>query len=529
MAKENKQPTPRSEAVDLAGRLYALFPSNQRSSGRFDPKTGKMHTKYRGPVVEDYMKHLRGELGVGAVPILDDDTCQWAALDIDNHDQEEDIPIAPIAAKIDELKLPLVACRSKSGGVHTYMFMSKPQPVVKVRALLSKWSEQLGYGGCEIFPKQAKLAPQRDGKKQMGNWINLPYLGPDETTLRWAFKGGKKLGVEQFMALADKVKLGDDDLTAYFMSDHSEAPPCVQKMYAKGVASGNRNEALYSFVVYLKSSDPDGYERRAFDANATVFNKPLARAEAARTIASASRPGYRYRCHEEPNRSLCDRDVCVKRKFGINKNEHQLLIAIGGMPNFTEVRKYITEPIRWEMVIDGIKVSNISTDDLLNFKRVRELIAERLTKVVPLIKNVEWERILQPLMESAVVIEAPDDASITGIIRARLIEFASKTELNQQDTLPKDRIPLLRGLPVVVRQDGEPCVVFRAQDFISYLKRNRNEELKGTNLWFAVRELGVGHTKVRAGDHSLNVWYVPISEIKKGRQDAPAAKFEPGL
>lgn len=521
MAIQTKSPS------DQAARFYNLYPSNQRSSGRFDPKNGKMHTEYRGLTTEDLLKHLRGEQGMGAVPILDDDTCSWAALDFD-HDGDEDIPIAPIEAKITELKLPLLPCRSKSGGVHCYLFLAKAQPASKIRAIMSKWAQALGHAGCEVFPKQAKMATDGKGKKQLGNWINLPYLGSDET-VRYGFKGGKKLSLEQFLTAAEKLRLGDDELAALMGSDHSNAPPCAQKMFQQGVASGNRNEALYTITVYLRKSDPDNVEKRAFDANSSVFTKPLPRPEAARTISSASRESMGYRCNEEPNRSLCDRDLCVKRKFGINRDEHELLLAKDSLPAFTELRKYKTEPIRWELIIDGMKVGNIATEDLLDFREMRRVIAERLTKVVPLIKNVEWERILQPLMASAVIIEAPDDASVTGVIRSRLIEFASKTELNKKDTPVKDRIALVRGLPIVIQQDGEPCVAFRAQDFISFLKRTKSEELKGTNLWFAIRELGVGHTKCRAGDKNLNVWYMPVTEILKEKTDAEPAKFSPGL
>lgn len=516
---------------DLAQRFYNLYPANQRSSGRFDPKSSKPFTEYKALTVEDYRKHITGEMGVGAVPIQDTDACEWAALDIDNHEQEDDIPIGPIDEKITRLKLPLVPCRSKSGGVHVYLFLTKPQPASKVRALMARWSADLGYAGCEVFPKQARLATQKkEGQdvKQLGNWINLPYLGGDET-IRYAFKGGKKLTLEEFLHHAERSRVTEDEFRALLTADLSDAPPCVQKMFQQGVASGNRNEALYTITVYLRKSDPENVEKRALEANAAVFAKPLPRPEAARTVASASRPDYRYRCNEEPNRSLCDRDTCVKRKFGISKDEHELLNAVGALPLFSELRKYLTEPVRWELVIDGVKVANIPTDDLLDFRRVRELIAERLTKVVPMIKNVEWERILQPLMQTAVVIEAPDDASVTGVIRSRLVEFASKTELNKRDTPVKDRIALVRGLPIVIQQDGEACVAFRAQDFISFLKRTKSEELKGTNLWFAVRELGVGHTKVRAGDHNLNVWYMPVAEILKGKQDVEPTKFNPGL
>lgn len=532
MARKQEQKNP--SLSDNAGRMYNLFTGNTRGHGLFIVATGRTVTEHRGLVVEDIMKHLRGERSVGPIPILDDDSCHFAAIDIDNHGHEEDIPIGPIDAKIAEAKLPLIACRTKSGGVHVYFFLEKPQPALRVKSLMARWNAQLDFdrfdvrGRTEIFPKQGKLATTKDGTKQLGNYINLPYFAAEETQ-RYAFRGGRKLSLEEFLAAAERMRVDDTGFRVLLSADHSEAPPCVQKMFQQGVASGYRNEALYSITVYFRKADPSNVETRALDANATIFQKPLARAEAARTITSAARPDYKYRCNEEPNRSLCDREACVKRKFGISRDEHELLLAKDALPLFRELRRYATEPVRWELLINDVRVSNIATDDLLDFKRVRQLIAERLTKVVPLIKNVEWERILQPLMDSAVVVEAPDDASVTGVIRSRLIEFASKTELNKKDTPVKERVALVRGLPIVIQQDGEACVAFRAQDFIAFLKRTKSEELKGTNLWFAVKELGVGHTKVRAGDHNMNVWYMPVEEILKEKHEAEKVQFKPGL
>ena len=162
------------KAEELTGRFYKLYQSNGRSVGKFDPKTGKMHTAYQQPTPEDFRLHLRGTDGVGCVPILDDNTCTWAAIDIDNHGQDEDIPIGPVDEKITLNSLPLIACRSKSGGIHCYIFFSDPQPASKVRSLLEEFARLVGYAGSEIFPKQAVLRAGQDGTKQLGNWINLP-------------------------------------------------------------------------------------------------------------------------------------------------------------------------------------------------------------------------------------------------------------------------------------------------------------------------------------------------------------------
>lgn len=527
---KKKEPiTSRSDMSVLAGRLYKLYTSNQRSVGRFEPKTGKVRTDYRGPTVQDFVDHLESKTGIGCVPITDKNMCFWAAIDIDNHGESEDVPIVPIDKKIRELKAPLIACRSKSGGVHVYLFLQKPQPAAKIRSAMAKWAVSIGHGGSEIFPKQSILRINSDGKQQLGNWINLPYLGAD-TTNRYGFHAGKKLKIEEFLSLAESTRATEADLSTASIAGHEDAPPCVQRMMAEGVVSGHRNEAMYQTVIYLKKAFPESYEAQAVAMNGTIFEKPLPRPELMRTIGSASRPSYSFRCNEEPAHTLCDRDTCVTRKFGINRNEFEMLATQATLPEFTELVKFMSEPVRWEMKIGGHRVSNVSTQALLDWKIMRELIAEKMTRVVPKIKDVEWERILSPVMAQARIVEAPDDASVAGVIRERLREFASKANLTSQGEDIEERRALMRGLPCVQMMEGERCVVWRAQDFVNYLKRTKSEELKGVNLWFAIKDLGVGSSKIRIGDRdSARVWYVPVKEILGSKIAVEPPKFRSKL
>jgi hypothetical protein len=149
------------------------------------------------------------------------------------------------------------------------------------------------------------------------------------------------------------------------------------------------------------------------------------------------------------------------------------------------------------------------------------MIADKLTRIVPLIKNQEWERILQPLMQESRLVDTPEDASVAGVVRARLKEFAAKTDLDSPGEDMKERSALLRGMPVVVSINGERSVVFRAQDFINYLKRTKSEELKGTNLWFAVKECGVVHERMRVAEKIVNVWTMPLEQLDHTKAEKP--------
>lgn len=515
--------------TDFAKRMVELFVGNDRSTGRFQPQTERMYVEYT-PMDEPTMEnHLGGVMGCGVVPITDDSHCSWAAIDIDNHDTDEDIDIHKIDEIIRSNGLPLIPCRSKSGGVHAYLFLSAPQAAAKVRSVMTDWAAKLGYAGSEIFPKQSKLTVGHDGKRSYGNWINLPYFDAGKT-MRYAIVDGKKLDLAEFLTLAEASKITPARLDSIMLAEHTDAPPCIQKMLAKGVAQGQRNEAMYNIVVYFRKKDPATAEANAVKANGVVFKSGLPKAELLRTVGSAMKPEYSYRCGEDVMKTRCDRVECLKRKFGITPDEAEESEVHAALPSFTELVKYVTEPVRWEMVVDGVRIYNISTSQLLDWRAIRELLADRLTKVVPMIKAGEWERILRPLMEEARLIETPDDASINGVIRDRLREFATKADMSNKGENPEDRKALLRGLPVVQKMDGDRCVIFRGQDFVNYLKRTKSEELKGVNLWFAVQDLGVMHKKVRIGgtSDSCNVWYLPVNTVVQDFAAEPV-DFKPEL
>lgn len=510
-----------------AARLLALFPGNTRSSGRYDPKRDRAFTEPEPAKLVNFEAHVAGAMGVGVVPIQDDDTCQWAALDVDNHDSDEDIPLVPFSEKIAQLKLPLIACRSKSGGIHAYLFLDKPQPAIRIQNLMRKFASQLGVGGCEIFPKQGKLSTTSENKKQLGNWLNLPYFDAAKT-MRYAVVNGKKLKLAEFLDHAERNRTTEVGLRVLSASEHPEAPPCVQKMFANGVAQGQRNEALYAIGVYYRKADPEHYRDRAKEANHVVFARPLGRAEVDRTVASAGKADYGYRCNEEPCRSLCDRGTCLTRKFGITPADAERLDTVEALPSFDSLVKYLSEPVRWEIKIEGVKIAGISTEDLLDWRAVRKIIADRLTRVVPMIKNNEWERILSPLMKEARIVKTPDDASIAGVIRERLREFASKTDLLSRGQDKEERKALLRGLPVIQMMNGsQRSVVFRAQDFVNYLKRTKSEELKGVALWLAIKDLGVEHARIRVGStDNINVWFLPVDVIQQDKAEKPKYETE---
>ena len=62
---------------------------------------------------------------------------------------------------------------------------------------------------------------------------------------------------------------------------------------------------------------------------------------------------------------------------------------------------------------------------------------------------------------------------------------------------------------------AERVVLFRAMDFVEYLRKTRSEELKANNLWLALkRTCGATHVRVRTPQGVKNLWCVPVPEVE---------------
>jgi len=123
------------------------------------------------PTLELWEKHIKGERPLGVIPIRLDGKCKWGSIDVDQYDN--DIPLELIG-RVKRRKFPLVPCRSKSGGLHLYLFLDDWAPAALLQPALERIAASLGVANSEIFPKQTELAP---GTDKLGNWILAPYFG----------------------------------------------------------------------------------------------------------------------------------------------------------------------------------------------------------------------------------------------------------------------------------------------------------------------------------------------------------------
>ena len=121
---------------------------------------GKSFIKREPVTLQHYENHIKGiEPTLGIVPITDDNTCIWGCIDVDSYAGFDHIKLLN---KIKLFKLPLIVCRSKSGGAHIFLFSKKFIEAKIMRDKLLEIRAILGFANAEVFPKQIELKSEED-------------------------------------------------------------------------------------------------------------------------------------------------------------------------------------------------------------------------------------------------------------------------------------------------------------------------------------------------------------------------------
>jgi len=96
---------------------------------------GKHKTKsftISNPVTKKlWEEHLKGsDPGLGIVPINKENKCKWGCIDIDTYPFDH----KKFIIKLKEKNVPMIVCRSKSGGAHAFLFTKQFVPAAVMRA-----------------------------------------------------------------------------------------------------------------------------------------------------------------------------------------------------------------------------------------------------------------------------------------------------------------------------------------------------------------------------------------------------------
>ena len=153
---------------DTIEAFASLFRGRTDSHGRVEVCV------YEPVTLEHYENHLKGAVNLGIYFVLDDHTCDFAAIDLDEKDFNK---AKAIRDELTKNLVPAYIAASKSKGYHIYCFALERFKAVEIRRVLKHTLAQLNIR-AEVFPKQDyHQHNDPDGTRHPGSYINLPSFG----------------------------------------------------------------------------------------------------------------------------------------------------------------------------------------------------------------------------------------------------------------------------------------------------------------------------------------------------------------
>ena len=486
-------------------RAYgAVSLTNKDANGK---QKGKYKFVHEPRTSATFEAHLKGEVSIGVVPINEDNVCVWGAIDIDQYPLDH----VAIIKKLDELDLPLVVCRSKSGGAHVYLFLKEFVEAEKLQLKLKEVASEIGFGGCEVFPKQIRLVLDRGDN---GNFLNLPYFNQEEG-LRYAIKDdGSAATLEEFLEYAEAASITEEQLDGLLSKDSSEVdqklkdgPPCLQALLRQGFPQGTRNNGLFNLGVYLRKAYPDDWEQKILEYNQQIMDPPLDLNEVNTVADQVKKKDYQYKCADQPICNFCNKDLCRSRKHGVGGGENT--------PTIGNLRKYDSEPPLWFADVNGSPVE-LDTEGLQKQPRFQMLCMEQINFMPRTMSKQAWETLINMLLSTMLdtegaVITTSDDTSLRGQFYDLLEEFST----HMQSAMDKEEILLRRPWT----DEEERRTYFRLKDFEAFLKRSKFFEYKSNKIAQRLREIDGKAEQFRIKGRTVRCWSVPaFAKIEDGFQ-----------
>ena len=296
---------------DPSQYLTTVLTGTVDERGKHEAECSTVHE----PVTEEiWKKHISGELRIGIKPEKDD-VVKWGCIDIDPRSYK-DYASKKYLDIIRNNNLPLVPTRSKSGGLHLFLFLDDWYKIVDVKKVLNAWNDKY-FLSDEVFP--------------MNKAMNMPYYKADATTEHGYDESGNPILVGRFIEIAktkvSSLKELQDLKTADYEPefDYSKFPPCIQNLLREKWAGNHRNDILFNAgVLANKQSDTALSKEEMFDVlkerNQQFFVSPLSESEIRSSILkSIGVKNYSYKCPPKYGAlsPICNKEVCKTRALGI--------------------------------------------------------------------------------------------------------------------------------------------------------------------------------------------------------------------
>ncbi len=471
--------------------------------------------------------HLDGKRPLGIICIREDATCMWGCIDYDVYGDD----LTSLILKVKALKFPLLPCRSKSGGLHLYIFFKKGVPAEAVQSALQDMAAQLGIADSEIFPKQTAVLVDRG---DAGNWMVMPYYGDTYGGKIQEQVGledtGAEMHIAKFISDGEGLRITDTQLDKLTRKrggtdpgqpktnrsqrgknerNHpvpdggpnmpfADGPPCLQTLAYEKVQRGGQNNALMQMGIYYKLRNPEHFKEDVEMAAREYLDPPGSSEGTNSTIKSLQKKDYKYMCRAEPMRHYCNTALCRSRTFGIGEADDY--------PRITSLARLETEPPIWFASIGGKRLQ-LSTDELLNYVAFVKASVNQHFASYQSMRQSDWALIVKAALDGAEEIPIPEDATETG----RFLEYLEDFLTNQQAGEKPD--DLFVGRPF--KDDERQLYVFRIRDLQNFLIKEGMKEWSRSQLGSKLLDIGCKDESLDVSGRRVQVWTLSVGRIQQ--------------
>ena len=527
----------------LAKRMMMRFEGYAGAYGGYDPDatitgifSGKIEIKStaytkRAPVtLALWQTHLKGTTPLGIIPIRDNNTCLWGCVDIDDYG----VDVPELLKQVKKEKLPLIACASKSGGIHLFLFLTKPVEANVVQFRLKEIAALLGHGNSEVFPKQQRVDWARG---DMGSWLNMPYFG--DTRHAYNEDGKTFMSLPEFLDRADSLAqspgwllnkgktktLREDDPNAD--PEFNDGPPCLQHLAKVGLGEGSRNMGLFQYGIFAKKKFGSKWKDAVERWNRDFVRPPLPSIEVLDILNRLEKKTYYYGCKEHPIVAHCNSALCRTRKHGVASGGEHGLPVIGG------ISVLCTDPPVWFVDVNDTRIE-FTTQDLILYRNFQRVVADTIFIYFDEMKQTAWSKILNSLTHAeggVTKIEVSPEVGMPGQFVELLDDFIHNTQLattRDQILMKRTWLDEQERECELCRGDSGPCAscngtrlvkdhryYFRLKDLQNFLTDAKFATHRRSQIVTRIRALGGDSKYEKLEGRGYHLWWVPAGFREK--------------
>ena len=515
-------------AVTLAARMMRLFEGYSAAYGTYTAEAavtgrgGKVEIKptvktLKNPVTRElWERHLAGTTPLGIIPIRDNDTCLWGVVDVDVYDLDFD----RLMGQVRKHELPLVTCRSKSGGAHLFIFLEEPVSAEQLKMRLREMAALIGYGQSEIFPKQTHVDLDRG---DLGSWLNMPYFEAAETSRFGMKAGGMAMDLAEFLHVAENARVPTTFLERSFRKVHEvgegkarrdpdfgDGPPCMQHLTAAGFPEGTRNKGLFALAIFAKRKHGERWREVVEKWNQAYLDPPLGSEEVLGILKSNEKNNYNYPCKDHPLSAHCNSTLCLTRRFGVGGSEDY--------PMLSGLSVIKSSPPLWFADV-GEKRIELATDQLQNYNLFHRACMEQLFVCYKMMRQSDWIAVVSVAMRDAVEITVSPEVGVHGHFEELLEDFVNNRHRGE------NKEDILLGRPWFDISRGRHW--FRLRDLMRSLAASDFKVLTRTQVAARIRALSGDREFTMIKGKGVNVWWIPDIFTNTPPADVPVVRAEP--